>query len=153
MAKRAYIRHDLISLRSETYARKCRGRSLVDRRSAAGINATNVQQELIRDQGGAANMSTARLVLVEIIARDVFYLDETDRRIFKTLKEYPKIKNSPTALAKLYSYRSNVVNNLTRSLSMLGLDRVPTPAKSLEELFAEETPEPEPEEISARKRR
>jgi len=79
MSKRAYLRHDLISLRNKTYERKRRGRSLVDRRSAAGMNAMRVQQEIIKDQGGAANMSTARLVLAELIARDVYYLDETDR--------------------------------------------------------------------------
>jgi len=103
------------------------------------MNAMKVQQELIKDQGGAENMSTARLVLVELIARDVFYLDETDRRIFRTLKEYPKVKNKPAALAKLYSYRSNVVANLTRSLAMLGLDKVPPKAKTLEEIFANDS--------------
>jgi len=138
MSKRAYLRHDLIFLRNKTYERKRRGRSLVDRRSAAGMNAMRVQQEIIKDQGGAANMSTARLVLAELIARDVYYLDETDRRIFRVLKEYPKIKNSPLVLAKLYGYRSNVVANLTRSLSMLGLDKVPVQAKSLEDIFSEE---------------
>ena len=79
-----------------------------------------VQQELIADQGGGNAMSTARLVLVEMVARDVFYLDETDRRIFKVLKEYPHTKNNPKVMSALYGYRVAVASNLARNLSLLG---------------------------------
>ena len=55
------------------------------------------------------------------------------------MRIFPKYKNNPAIFAKLYSYRSGVVNNLTRSLAMLGLDKAPAPVGSLEELFAEES--------------
>ena len=66
MAKRGYIRHDLVTLRSHTWKR----RSLVDRRSHAGQNAIRIQQQLIQDNGVAENMSTAKLMLVELIYVD-----------------------------------------------------------------------------------
>ena len=133
---RTYIKHDLVALRSEEYARKRRGRSLVDRRSAAGQNAMRVQAELIRDLGGIEELSTAKLVLVEIICRDVYFLDETDRRIFKVLKSLPAAKNNPKIMATLYSYRSQVAGNLSRNLALLGLSKLPKREKTLAELLA-----------------
>lgn len=58
------------------------------------------------------------------------------------IRDYPKIRNNPTALNKLYSYRAPILASLTKNLMALGLDKVPPPTKSLEELLAE----PEQEE-------
>ena len=144
MARR-YIQHNLIALRSQAHERRRHGRSLVDRRSASGQNALRVQAELIADQGGIEHLSTARLVLIELVARDVYFLDETDRRIVRTLNKYPKIKHNPAAMSKLYGYRSVVAKALAGNLALLGLDKVPSPTKSLEELFTEEEQADDPE--------
>jgi hypothetical protein len=135
---RTYIKHDLVGLRSEEYARKRKGRSLVDRRSSAGRNAMNVQAALIADLGGAAELSTARLVLIELIARDIYFLDECDRRIYATLKKFPTARDNPKVMGTMYGYRSSVANNLSRNLAMLGLDRIPPKAKTLSELLDEQ---------------
>ena len=137
MRKRGYVRHELISLRSEVYARKRRGRSLVDRRSMAGKNAMAVQAELIRDLGGP-DIPTAKLLLIELISRDVYFVDECDQRILRTLKDYQHVKN-PQLIHKLYSYRSAAAASLSRNLALLGLERAQPKEKTLQELLAEDT--------------
>jgi hypothetical protein len=62
-----------------------KGRSLIDRRSTAGRNAFAMREELILDQGGADNLSVAKLALIEMIARDTYFLDECDRKIFRVI--------------------------------------------------------------------
>ena len=80
-----------------------------------------MREELISDMGGADNLSVAKLALVEIIARDTYFLDECDRRIFRVihkvsvqeraLESLGKPK-SPKLIATLYGYRRSVANNL-----------------------------------------
>ncbi len=45
-----------------------------------------VQQRIITDMGGRENLSTAKLVLIELIGRDIYVLDETDRRIIRVIR-------------------------------------------------------------------
>jgi hypothetical protein len=44
-----------------------------------------MREELILDMGGAESLSVAKLALVEIIARDTYFLDESERRIFQLI--------------------------------------------------------------------
>ena len=69
----------------------------------------------IRDLSGAEGLAATKLVLVEMIARDVYFL-ECDRRIFKAIykvsakerevEKLGKIKNPK--LIVVYSYRQGV---------------------------------------------
>ena len=77
------------------------------------------------DNGGLDNMSTAKLMLVELIYRDTGFLDKSDRRIFRILRDDPELKNNPVALAKLYQYRTTLVTCLTKNLQLLGIERCP----------------------------
>ena len=121
---RQYVNHGLIALEGEVHRRTRRGRSLIDRRCSAGKNAMEFRNRLIRDQGGMDNLSAARLAVIELAARDAYYLDEQDRRIMKALKELPQA-NSPKVVATLYGYRSAVANNLANNLQRLGLEKAP----------------------------
>lgn len=50
---------------------------------STGDRPSGSQNGLIADAGGEKNLSTAKLILIEMIGRDVYFLDECDRRIFK----------------------------------------------------------------------
>src|SRR5262245_19375791 len=140
------LRHGALALRSEIHRRTRRGRSLIDRRSAAGKNAVAVGDQLLADLGGEANCSTAKLMLIEMIRRDVYFLDETDRRIFKAIYKFAetekvllklgKVKN-PKLIGTMYGYRAGIARNLASNLLALGLERAPPPQKSLAEIIAE----------------
>jgi hypothetical protein len=135
---RSYVKHGLVTLDKAIKRRTRKGRSLIDRRSAAGKNAMRIHGELIADLGGIDNVTTAKLLLVELIARDVYFADETDRRIFNVLKTIDMRKTNPGFVSKLYAWRSGVVNNLARNLMALGLEKQHPPAKTLDEILAED---------------
>jgi hypothetical protein len=87
-------------------------------------------------------------MLIEMIRRDVYFCDEIDRRIFKHLYNMgqdpeigKKAKSSARLVSVLYGYRTSVVNNLSRNLLALGLEKPPPRTKSLEEILAEDEPE------------
>ena len=78
-----------------------------------------MREELILDQGGADNLSVAKLAL--IIARDTYFLDECDRKIFRVIHKVSVLESaleslgklkSPKLIATLYGYRRSVANNL-----------------------------------------
>jgi hypothetical protein len=134
-------KHGLVTLRNSIRKRSKRGRSFIDLRSASGRNAVAIQVGLIADLGGLEHISTAQKVLVELVGRDLYLLDETDQRIVKACKEWPKLKNSPKGIATLYGYRVPIISSISRNLLALGLDKKPPPTKSLEEILAEEAEE------------
>jgi hypothetical protein len=140
------LTHGLVAFQKEIKRRTRRGRSLIDRRSTAGRNAVAMREELIADQGGAENMSIAKLALIEMIARDVYFLDECDRRIFKAIyklssseRELAKIGKlkHPKVIGLMYSYRQGVARNLASNLLALGLEKAPPKQKTLQEILAE----------------
>ena len=137
--------HGVIAFRNQVKRRSRRGRSLIDRRSAAGKNAVAIGDQLLADLGGEANCSTAKLMLIEMVRRDVYFADEIDKRIFRYLYKVgqdpdigAKAKASAKLVSTLYSYRQGVVNNLSRNLLALGLEKAPPKQKSLEEILAED---------------
>ena len=114
--------------------------SLVNRAKALNLAANTRGFPMSEvDNGGLDNMSTAKLMLVELIYRDTGFLDKSDRRTFRILRDDPKLKNNPAALAKLYQYRTTLVTCLTKNLQLLGLERVPDKPKTLDELFEEQS--------------
>jgi hypothetical protein len=143
------LTHGIVAFRNKVSRRARRGRSVIDRRSAAGKNAVAFQQELIRDQGGAENLSVAKLTLIELCARDLYFCDEIDRRvsnlIAKANREAPNGKKyGVKMLAVLYGYRNPMARNLSSNLMALGLEKVPPPAKTLEEILSEDEEEGQP---------
>jgi hypothetical protein len=116
------LSHGLVAFKNK----RRRARSLIDRRTTAGRNAVAVREEILRDLGGAEGLSATKLVLVEMTARDVYFLDEIDRRIFRViykasgtervLTKLGKVKY-PKLIGMLYSYRQSV------AISRLWLNR------------------------------
>jgi hypothetical protein len=111
-----------------------------------------IGDELLADLGGEANCSTAKLMLIEMVRRDVYFLDEIDRRTFRFLHEadakFPESrKKNPKGVSQLYSYRTAVVNSLSRNLLALGLEKLPPKQKTLEEIL-NEPDEPEGQDKS-----
>ncbi len=129
--------HGIVTLRNRIKRRTRRGRSFIDMRSHAGQNAVAAQAGLLEDLGGAKNASTAEKIMVELVGRDLYMLDEVDTRIVRVIKRVPAVKHNPKALSQLYSYRTPILSNLARNLSALGLQRKESTPKTLEELFNE----------------
>ena len=104
--------HGIVTLRNRVKRRVRKGRSFIDRRSHSGRNALEAQAGLIEDLGGADHVSTAEKIMCELIGRDLYMLDEVDRRIQHTCKKTPQAKNNPRTLHRLYSYRAPIVSNI-----------------------------------------
>jgi len=60
-----------------------------------------------------------------------------DQTAAKYLLKHPEHKN-PKSIAKLFSYRQPVTNAVVKYLELLGLDKKPPPAKSLDEILNED---------------
>jgi hypothetical protein len=136
--------HGIVKFEAQVKRRARRGRSLIDRRSTAGKNAVAIGDQLLADMGGEENCSTAKLMLIELVRRDVYFLDETDKRIFRhlyTMGQDPlighKAKSSAKLVSVLYGYRQTAANNLARNLLALGLEKLPPKQKTLEEILSE----------------
>jgi hypothetical protein len=152
------LTHGLVALQNKIRRRSRRGRSLIDRRSAAGKNAVAIGDQLLADLGGEANCSTAKLMLIEMVRRDVYFLDETDKRIFRYLYQVGqdpilgiKAKQSAKLVGTLYGYRQGVARNLASNLLALGLEKAPPKVKSLEEILEEDENEDQDKEPNGRK--
>jgi hypothetical protein len=94
-----------VTLRNQIKRRTRHGRSFVDRRSGAGKNAIVIKAALLQDLGGETRGNTAQKILLELVCRDLYLLDQMDRRIQHVCKKIPAAKHNPAALAKLYAYR------------------------------------------------
>ena len=129
--------HGIVTLKNQIRRRVRKGRSFIDRRSHTGRNALEAQAGLIADLGGMENVSTAERIMVEMVSRDLYLLDEIDRRIQHVCKKMPQGKNNPKFLALLYSYRMPVVSAISRNLTALGLQRKEIAPRSLEDIFNE----------------
>jgi hypothetical protein len=143
------LSHGVLAFRNQVKRRVRRGRNVIDRRTQAGKNAIAIQAALTADLGGADKLPTAKLVLVELIGRDVYFLDEMDKRIVSTINQANKeLPNSGTTMKQrgtrakllsiLYSYRQSAANNLAKNLLALGLEKAPPRVKSRDELLAED---------------
>jgi hypothetical protein len=66
------------------------------------------------------NVSTAERIMVEMVGRDLYMLDEIDRRIQHVCKKVPAGKNNLKFLALLYGYRMPVVSAISRNPDGVG---------------------------------
>jgi hypothetical protein len=135
------LTHGLAAFRNGVKRRTRRGRSPIDRRSNIGREALSIQADYVDDLGGENALTTGQRVVLGLLGQNLYLLGETDKRINKACREWPKLKNSPKGMAMLYSYRAAIENNIIRNLSLLGMERKPPPVKSLEEILAEDQQE------------
>jgi hypothetical protein len=98
-----------------------------------------VRGGLIADRGGENKVSTAEKVLVELISSDVAWLTTIDTAIRKVLKLNKRARANPKALKQLDDYKRPIINSLTTNLQRYGLEKIPAPTQTLEEILAEST--------------
>ena len=139
--------HGIVALKKRVQRRVKRGREIIDRRCAAGQNAVAFRSALIEERGGADNLSLAELTLIELIARDVYFIDEIDWRIFAVMHKLRTTEKALIALGKtrnpkvigiLYGYRAPITRNLAANLIALGLEKPPPKVKTLQEIMSED---------------
>src|SRR5262249_23267180 len=136
------LTHGIVALKNRIRAR--RGKNIIDQRTISGQNAIAMRNALIEERGGADSLSVAQLTLIELAARDTYFLDEIDRRIFAVMYKLRGLEKNaggvrnPKAVGILYGYRQSVARNLSSSLFALGLEKPPPKVKSLDEILSED---------------
>jgi len=127
-----------------------RGMKVLDGRSYAVRAVREWEEELVRDLGGAENLSVQKRTLVEMACKTRLYIEHVD----SWLCLQPSIVyNRKHKLMPVVQQRQQLVDSLAKLLDRLGLDRVPKPIPTLAEYLAEsekessrdEEPEPEPD--------
>jgi len=99
--------HGIVTWRNAVKRRQRNSRSIIDRRTTAGQHALAMRNDLIEERGGSDNLSVAQLTLIELIARDTYFVDEIDRRIFavmyrlRGIERGMKITKNPKAVGML----------------------------------------------------
>ena len=83
-------------------------------------------------------------VLAEIIASDVSLLVTFNQAIEGVIKNNPKARANPKALAQLDGYKRPLVNSLSGNLQRFGTERI-AKVESLQEIIAEMGEAPIPE--------
>lgn len=147
--------HGVVAFRRQVKRRAKRNRSLIDKRTKAGRAAAEIRDDLTGKLKQAGKDSTSRLILVELAARDVYFLDEIDRRIFRTMYKVNQAnpdqkKYGVKGLATLYGYRSGIARNLRDNLLALGLDDPLPKEKTLDEILQESTDQDQSESAEVR---
>jgi hypothetical protein len=113
---RTYSRHGLNALKARV---KVRGLGAIDQRTSAAQGLVKLRENLIRDLGGAENVSTQQLVLVDQVIRLRLYIDHLDAWLI----EQPSLVNKRTrSLLPALMQRAQLADSLARHLAALGLE-------------------------------
>ena len=89
-------------------------------------------EHLVRDLGGAENLSISQLHLVDLAVRDRLFLDSLDA----ALAERPLLNRKRGSVAPALEARFRMADSATRRLQALGLKRV-TRRKTVREIIGE----------------
>jgi hypothetical protein len=109
-----------------------RGLEAIDGRSALGRALREFRNDLIRDLGGEANLSTAELHLIDLAVRDRLFLESLDA----ALADRPLLNRKRGSVAPALEARFRMADSATRRLQALGLKRR-TRRKTVNEIIAE----------------
>jgi hypothetical protein len=131
------VTHGLALVRNQIKKRTNRGRSYVDKRTHEGQEALPIQAGLVDDQGGIEHIGAARFIAIQELTQLYYLAAMMDHSISTFLAKNPHAKNA-RSLAKMFSYKSPVTNAIAKYLDVLGLDKRPPPAKTLDEMLSED---------------
>jgi hypothetical protein len=116
----------------------------VDGRSAAYKAVMQWKQELLRDLGGEENVSSQRMVLVDLCVRTKLFVDHIDAFL---LQQKSLVNQKRRATYPVLRERQALCDSLARLLGQLGLERQAKPVQDLRSyLAAKEREQASPEE-------
>jgi hypothetical protein len=97
-------------------------------------------KSLVRDAGGAKNITAAKKYQAELISHDAAWLGKMIEARDNLLRDKPKVQANIATLAKLDSYIIRpVINSISTALDRFGYERANLTPRTLEDLFNEET--------------
>lgn len=121
---------------------KLKGLDGIDKRTSAARSLLQWRAQLCTDLGGSENLSAQRLALIDLACRTKALVDHADA----FLLSLPSIVNRRRrSLFPLVQQRTALADSLTRTLHMLGLDRVEKTVSLTAYLSKTEPTKPEPE--------
>jgi hypothetical protein len=133
--------HGLSALKRVVSARSIRE---LDHRTAAVKDLNAWKSSLLNDLGGAENVSTQRLAIVDVACRTWLYLNHVDCWL---MQQESLINKRARKILPIVRERQQLADSLARLLLQLGLDRVAKRVGTLEE-HIEETYGDKREEVS-----
>lgn len=108
---------------------KGNGMSGVDRRTAPYKAVMSWRQQLLQDLGGEANVSSQRMVLVDLAVRTKLFVDHVDAFL---VRQKSLVNQKRRSVYPVVRERLALADSLARLLSQLGLERVPRPVEDLQ---------------------
>jgi hypothetical protein len=138
--RRDYSRTGLNALKAKV---KVRGLAAIDKRSAPARALLTWRKELLADLGGEANVTAAKLALVDLIIRQRLYIDHIDG----WLMAQPSIINArKRCLLPIVRERNQLADSLARCIGALGVEarEVPYEAKLARIVAATKPTSPSP---------
>jgi len=115
--ERAYSKHGLNTLRKSL---KYSGNALTSRRYKLGRVLWEWRQELVRDVGGEATISTQQLAVIDLAVKTKLLLDSIDAWL---LTQPSLIDKRRRALLPVVRERQALADALARYMGLLGLER------------------------------
>jgi hypothetical protein len=114
------------------------GQRVIDGRSALGRALADWRQEIVRDLGGAEQLSAQQHTVIDIVVRTKILLDGCDAYIMTT----GIVNKRKRAVHPIVIQRGQLAESLVRHLSMLGLKRKAQEVPSLQEYLRQHASEP-----------
>jgi hypothetical protein len=118
---RSYSKHGLNTLRKSL---KYSGNALTSRRYKLGRLLWAWRQELVRDVGGQAAISTQQLAVIDLAVKTKLLLDSIDAWL---LTQPTLIDKRRRAMLPVVRERQALADALARYMALLGLERRTTP--------------------------
>lgn len=110
----------------------------MDKRTHEGRDALRLQAGLVEDAGGIEAITTARFIAIRELTQLCYLGSLMDKGISSWLHKNPQYTRNPRVLAKLFGYRAPVNSAIAKYLDVLGLQKLPPPQKTLEEILSED---------------
>jgi hypothetical protein len=126
---------------------RARGLAALDGRTAAMRAIAEWKAALLADLGGEQAVSAQRMAILDVAVRTMLYLNHVDSFL---LAQPSLVNRRRKAILPIVRERMQLADSLSRSLSLLGLERQQRPLTTLREYIAQHDAgeiEPETEDV------